>query len=432
VQGVARAIETHQRRRDDVDSDALYAQQVEELMFDVKLDPSIKPDDLPAANWFEPANILVTGATGYLGAFIAVEILKRSDATVHCLVRAESPDSGWQRLEETLRRYHTWDESYRTRLSVVTGNLARPYLGLSEEEFDGYAASLDVIYHSGAIVNFTYPYEAMKAANVLGTEELLRLATRSTLKAFHFVSSVDVFMGTGAERPFTEQDLDDRPIKVPSGYPRTKWVAEKIVVLARDRGLPVTVHRPWMITGHTETGASHETDYLYVYLKGFLDLGVLPLYNDVINAVPVDYTAKAIVYTSLRKENLGKNFNITNSNPTTMEECYRWLRSFGYDLNVVDEEEARRRALSVDERHVLYPLTPILRVASMRHAALDPELQQRVDPMDECRVLTDALEGSGINCPPVNEAWAHSCLRFLVDSGYLPAPEEVAWRNARK
>ncbi len=425
VQGIARVVETHQRDRNDVDSAALYAQQVSELVADVKLDPAIKPDGLPRANWFEPKNVLVTGATGYLGVFIAVELVKRTDATVHCLVRGESADAAWDRLEETFRKYRAWDESYRSRIKVVVGDLAKPYLGLSKEEFDGYAASLDSIYHSGAIVNFTYPFEAMKAANVLGTEELLRLCTNTTLKVFHLVSSVDVFMGTGAARPFTEDDLGDRPVKVPTGYPRTKWVAEKITVIARDRGVPVTIQRPWMITGHTKTGASHDTDYLYVYLKGFLDLGVLPLYNDVINAVPVDYTAEAIVYTSLREENLGKNFNITNREPTTMQQCYQWLRSFGYDLNVVAEEEARRQALEVDEDHILYPLTPLLRVASMRHAALDPELQQQVDPLDECKVLLEALEGSGIECPPVNEQWAHSCFRFLVENGYLPAPQDV-------
>ncbi|WP_329791246.1 amino acid adenylation domain-containing protein [Lentzea sp. DG1S-22] len=430
VEGIARAVETHQRERDNVDSAALYAKQVAELVADVKLDPAIKPDGLPHADWFSPKNVLVTGATGYLGVFIVVELIERTDATVHCLVRGGSPDECWDRLEETMRKYRAWDESYRDRIKVVQGDLAKPYLGLSKEDFEGYAASIDSIYHSGAIVNFTYPYEAMKAANVLGTEELLRLATKTTLKAFHLVSSVDVFMGTGALRPFTEEDLGDRPVKVPTGYPRTKWVAEKIVVIARDRGVPVTVQRPWMITGHTKTGASHDTDYLYVYLKGFLDLGVLPLYNDVINAVPVDYTAQAIVYTSLREENLGKNFNITNREPTTMQQCYQWLRSFGYDLNVVDEEEARRQALAVDEDHILYPLTPILRVASMRHAALDPDLQQEVDPLDECRVLNEALEGSGIVCPPVNEQWAHSCFQFLVDNGYLPSPEEVAREKA--
>ncbi|GLZ31521.1 non-ribosomal peptide synthetase [Lentzea sp. NBRC 105346] len=425
VQGIARVVETHQRERNDVDSAALYAQQVAELVADVKLDPSIKPDGLPKADWFDPKNVLVTGATGYLGVFIAVELVKRTNATVHCLVRGESADVAWDRLEETMRKYRAWDESYRGRIKVVTGDLAKPYLGLPKEEFDRYCELFDSVYHSGAIVNFTYPYEAMKAANVLGTEELLRLCTRKTLKAFHLVSSVDVFMGTGAERPFTEQDLSMRPVKVPTGYPRTKWVAEHITVIARDRGIPVTVQRPWMITGHTKTGASHDTDYLYVYLRGFLDLGVLPLYNDVINAVPVDYTAEAIVYTSLREENLGKNFNITNREPTTMQQCYQWLRSFGYDLNVVAEEEARRQALEVDEDHILYPLTPLLRVASMRHAALDPELQKQVDPLDECRVLLAALEGSGIECPPVNEAWAHSCFQFLVDNGYLPAPQDV-------
>ncbi|ONI78085.1 non-ribosomal peptide synthetase [Actinosynnema sp. ALI-1.44] len=423
VEGIARTVEIHQRRADQVDSAALYAQQCAELLADVKLDPSVDPEGVPHADYLNPRDILVTGATGYLGAFLVVELIKQTDATIHCLVRAEDAEAGEERIEQVLRRFLAWDESYRTRIKPVLGDLGKPLLDLSREQFDELAGTIDSIYHSGAIVNFTYPYDAMRPANVGGTEELLKLATREKVKAFHHVSSVDVFMGTGSQRPFTEEDLPDKPVKVPTGYPRTKWVAEKIVVMARDRGLPVTIQRPWMITGHTETGASHHTDYLYVYLKGFLDLGLLPLYNDVVNAVPVDFTAQAIVYTSLRRENFGKNLNITNAEPATMSQCYEWLRTFGYSLNVVEEEEARAKALDVDQDHVLFPMTPILRVATMRHAALDPDLQQQVDPVDECRVLLDALEGSGIDCPPVNEEWAHSCFRYLVSTGFLPEPD---------
>jgi amino acid adenylation domain-containing protein/thioester reductase-like protein len=425
VVGVAQAIEESRRQQENVDSEVLYAQQLAELHAEITLPEEITPGDLPHADYLAPHDVLVTGATGYLGAFLAVELVKSTEATVHCLVRGEDEESAWERLEETLRGYQAWDESYRSRLRIVLGDLARPRFGLSPQEWDHYAGILDVIYHSGAVVNFTFPYEAARPANVEGTKEVLRLATTTTVKSVQFVSSVDVFMGTGAERPFTEEDLDERPIRIPTGYPRSKWLAEKICHIARDRGVPVTVHRPWMITGHADTGASHHTDYLYVYLKGFLDLGVLPFYNDVINAVPVDFTVQAIVYTSLRAENFGKNFNVTNKEPTTMQQCYQWLRSFGYDLNVVDEEEARQQALAVDEDHVLFPMTPLLRVASMRHAALDPELQKQVDPMEECRVLTEALEGSGIECPPVNEEWAHQCFRFLVEGGHLPAPEDV-------
>jgi len=425
VAGVAQAIEESRRQQENVDSEVLYAQQLAELLAEIELPEDITPGDLPHANYLEPQDVLVTGATGYLGAFLAVELVQRTGATVHCLVRGQDEEAAWERLEETLRGYQAWDESYRSRMKIVLGDLAEPRFGLSEQEWDHYAEILDAVYHSGAVVNFTFPYEAARPANVEGTKEVLRLATTKTVKSVQFVSSVDVFMGTGAERPFTEQDLDERPIRIPTGYPRSKWLAEKIVHLARDRGVPVTVHRPWMITGHADTGAAHHTDYLYVYLKGFLDLGVLPLYNDVINAVPVDFTVQAIVYTSLRAENFGKNFNVTNKEPATMQQCYQWLRSFGYDLNVVDEEEARQQALAVDEDHVLFPMTPLLRVASMRHAALDPELQKRVNPMDECRELIEALKGSGIECPPVNEEWAHSCFQFLVDGGHLPAPEDV-------
>ncbi|WP_438388898.1 amino acid adenylation domain-containing protein [Actinopolyspora saharensis] len=425
VQGVGRAVEAYKRRQGAEESEVEFAQQLADLLAEVKLDPGIVPGDLPRGNFQNPQHVLITGASGYLGAFIVAEAIKRTDAVVHCLVRAEDEESAQARLEEVMNQYRTWDDAYRERLRPIVGDLAKPRLGLSKEIFEELAGKIDSIYHSGAVVNFTYPYEAMKPANVHGTEELLRLASTTKLKAFNHVSSVDVFMGSGAPRPFTEDDLTDNPPRIPTGYPRTKWISEKLVVLARDRGLPVIVHRPWMVTGHRTTGAAHNTDYLYVYLKGFLELGMLPLYDDVVNAVPVDFTVESILYTSTREENYGKTFNITNANPATMSQCYNWLRSFGYELNVVDEEEARQQALAVDQDHTLYPLTPILRVASMRHDALDPDLQKRIDPADECRTLLAALEGSGIECPPVNEELAHDCFRYLIDTGFLPAPENA-------
>jgi myxalamid-type nonribosomal peptide synthetase MxaA len=97
-------------------------------------------------------------------------------------------------LKKNLGYYQLWDDSFASRVRIVTGNLDRPRFGLSDEQFDSLASELDVIYHNGAMVNFVYPYHALKPVNVDSTQDVLRLASTGKLKPVHFISSLSVFM----------------------------------------------------------------------------------------------------------------------------------------------------------------------------------------------------------------------------------------------
>ena len=83
----------------------------------------------------------------------------------------------------------------------------RPRLGLSTGEFRELARSIDVIYHAGALVNFIYPYEELRAANVAGTREVIRLAGLCRGIPVHYVSTTAVLAGLGVEgvREVTEE-----------------------------------------------------------------------------------------------------------------------------------------------------------------------------------------------------------------------------------
>ena len=99
------------------------------------------------------------------------------------------------------------------------------------------AATIDVIYHSGAFVNWIFPYERLKATNVLGTEEILRLATRVRIKPVHYVSSLGVFPlfdSSGEVTVIREDDTLDHDGSLHGGYLQSKWVADKLVP-RRDR-----------------------------------------------------------------------------------------------------------------------------------------------------------------------------------------------------
>ena len=149
----------------------------------------------------------------------------------------------------------------------------------------------------------------MKPANVLGTQEVLRLASLIRAKPVHYISTVSVFSSIGEQTVIREEDEPDPPIsgsELPLGYAQSKWVAEKLVAEARSRGLPVSVYRPGRITGHSLTGVSSPDDFACRFIRGCVQLGAMPDWDGEVNFIPVDYASQAIVHLSMGRESTGK------------------------------------------------------------------------------------------------------------------------------
>ncbi|MBT2400793.1 non-ribosomal peptide synthetase [Streptomyces sp. ISL-100] len=424
VAGVSSVVETYNRAGIEGVMSQQHATRLDE---DARLDDDIDAGGLPAGRHLAPRTVLLTGATGYLGAFLLEQLLRETTASVYCLVRAADDAAAARRIEDSMRQYLIWDESYRERIKALTGDLALPRLGTSEESWRELAEQVDVIYHNGALVNFVYPYSALRGPNVRGTHEVLRLACTHQVKAVHYVSTIDVLLATHTPRPFLEDDGPLRnPVEVPGGYTGSKWVAEKMVHLARERGIPVSIYRPGLIMSHSETGATQNSDYLLVAFRGYLPMRILPDYPRIFDTVPVDYVAKAIVGISRKPEAVGRFFHLFNPAPVSIRRFCEWIQSYGYDFDIVPFEEARRRALEVDTSHPLYPLVPLIRDAEVApQPSLDPAYIDQLQPDAECRNVLDALAGTGIACPPMTEEMAHACLEFLVQDGFLPSTETV-------
>jgi thioester reductase-like protein len=101
------------------------------------------------------------------------ELLQQTSATIYCLVRSANLEEAKQKLKRNLKRYLLVDDKLGNRVVPVLGDLSQPRLGISEQQFRKLAAEIDLIYHNGAFVNLIYPYSALRAANVLGTKEIL-------------------------------------------------------------------------------------------------------------------------------------------------------------------------------------------------------------------------------------------------------------------
>ncbi len=136
----------------------------------------------PEPNWRDPRQVFLTGATGFFGAHLLRELIDRTDARIHALVRAATRHTPTTRLAEAQRRYGIHRPLPEHRVRPILGDLTKPGLGMRQADWEREADGADVIHHCGAEVNFLYPYEKLRAANVYGTQEVLRLAARRAIR----------------------------------------------------------------------------------------------------------------------------------------------------------------------------------------------------------------------------------------------------------
>ncbi|TFK20663.1 aminoadipate-semialdehyde dehydrogenase [Coprinopsis marcescibilis] len=270
--------------------------------------------------------VFLTGATGFLGAFVLHQLLELKLAgesgaykvkQVVCLVRGASVEKGLERLKQGLDDKGLWKASGEQwirdgRLKVVLGDLAGgERLGVSEDEWKELEESVDVVLHNGALVHWVYPYEKLRAPNVLSTLELLKLAkTPSHPKQFVFVSSTSAIdteqyvqlaerlslsAGQSGDVPFHGipeiDDLEGARHDLKTGYGQSKWVSEKLLFEAGRRGLKGVVIRPGYVVGDSKTAVTNTDDFLWRMVKGCVQLGLVPDINNTVNMVPVDHVA---------------------------------------------------------------------------------------------------------------------------------------------
>jgi amino acid adenylation domain-containing protein/thioester reductase-like protein len=243
----------------------------------------------------EPRDILLTGATGFVGLHLLAELLSRTAATVYCLVRADDVDQGRGRLAQalaTLRR--PYDPS---RVVVIAGDLSLPSFGLSDGSWTELAGVIDTVVHCGAQVNLLLGYTALRVPNTLGTAEILRLAVARRAKRLHHISTVGVFGPSCTEDTFSLQHEEDGlPDNLPDGgYGRSKWAAEKILLDARERGIPSTVYRLGEVMPHSRSGRGNPHSLLHRLLRACLLLGLRVRTEAITDWTPVDRVAELLV-----------------------------------------------------------------------------------------------------------------------------------------
>ncbi|WP_405551309.1 amino acid adenylation domain-containing protein [Streptomyces sp. NBC_01171] len=384
-----------------------------DLAAEVRLAPDITATTRRSAR--PSARPLLTGASGFLGAFLLRDLIESTDGPVDCLVRAEDPRKAAERLRVNLEHYGLWQPRYESLINAVPGDLAAPGLGLTPEDRTALVRRLGPVLHNGARVNFAAGYGDLHAPNVAGTEELLRLLADSASPGMHYVSTTSVFAPATGPDPviISEGTPTGPPAALPDGYARSKWVAEGLVGLARERGLPVTVHRPGRISGDTATGACQDRDLLWQLIKGCLQAGAVPdLPYGSTDWVPVDHVSRAVVALAASVQTGGEVYHFTNPDAPDLGRVFAAAARLGHELSTVPVEEWQARVgADPDNAAQLFlgdePQT--------RHEAMD---RRRFDSQQTAK----AVGALGVHQPPLTDEVLARYLTWFQRTGFLPAP----------
>jgi NAD(P)-dependent dehydrogenase (short-subunit alcohol dehydrogenase family) len=341
---------------------------------------------------------VVTGGTGFIGRHLLAELVKRK-GSIHVLVREQSKS----KLKQLGLR----------GLTPLIGDITRKGLGVAPSELASLRGA--EVFHLAAVYDLEADEEANRLANVEGTRNVVEFANRIKAARLHHVSSIAVagakFRGEFSEDMFQEGQKLDHP------YYETKLEAERIV--REGSKVPFRVYRPGIVIGSSETGVADRVDGPYYAFKLIQRIRyAVPAWMPLVgfeggplNLVPVDFVARALDHIAARPGLDGDTFHLTDPNPLslgdTVNEFCRAAHAPQFTLRV------DRRAFGLlpkglgdmlsGWRMVRVVQDQVLQGVRIPQAALSYVTNRARFP---CRRAQQALEGSGVECPPLHTyAW---------------------------
>ncbi|TGJ83575.1 hypothetical protein E0Z10_g5169 [Xylaria hypoxylon] len=395
------------------------------LETDSILPAEFQPKSTAMKRLSEAETVLLTGTTGYLGAFLLHTLIETTTARVICLVRFtdvsedRNQAGGMARVRSNLLDLGLWNDSMLERIEILPANLSRTRLGLSPDAFDELASRVQVIIHSAATVNLVYPYAAMRGANVIGTREIVRLACKAGATVHHISTNGVLPNSVEGWAEDSMVAIDDVPEKLLDGYGQTKWVAEQLILAAAERGLPARIYRPGTISGHSTSGSSNTYDLVNALVVESLQLGRAPNVDGwYAEMTPADFVSKAILSIADIAGTKQRVFHLGDPNPLPTKELFDILGELGYPTKPLEWEDW---VALWNEQRGSGPGNKIFTVDILRRG------MPTIEALKWITVLKDPetaplLAKAGLERPKIDNKLFETYTRHFCARGWLPRP----------
>ncbi len=372
----------------------------------------------------EVKNIFLTGATGFLGAYMLDCILEKTHANVFCLVKAENILDGLNRIKKNMDIYSLWKPYYSDRVKPVIGDLSKYQLGISDEIYAYLAKEIDLIYHPASHINFFYPYKFLKRTNVDGTIGILKLASQEKIKPVFYTSTIGVFESTKYTNDYVvgeNEELPD-PQGLFYGYSQSKWVAEKIIKAAGEKGLPVTIFMLGEILGDSRTGVCNIRDIYNYMVRSCVMSGAIPDLSVNLHAIPVDHAADTIINMSFISKTIGMQFNIVNPYPVSTIRVREFFASSGYDLSLVpfDIWVEMIESTAVEDVYMSSILPIVRNAVDQRNNKTYLEIQSELKLSYSYKNVEKFLYNYSMCCPALDGELFDKYMEYLENIEFIP------------
>lgn len=294
----------------------------------------------------DTGNVLLTGATGFLGIHLLMELLAQTDNIIYCLVRGNQAKV---RLDELLSFYFpALPILIKNRIVVVNGDISTKHFGLTDNEYNDLAQKVQTIIHSAALVKHYGNYREFEKINVQGTCEVIDFCILFDKKLNHIstvsISGDFVVDKSKVETVFQEEDFYIGQDYKTNVYVRSKFEAENQVFKAETKGLRASIFRIGALTGHYQDGKFQrniDQNAFYRKIKSLVSLKLIPesFLDQSIEFTPVDYCAKGIVNIIMINQANGLVFHMFNHQKIKAIELLSFLRVLNIPIQTLPDLE---------------------------------------------------------------------------------------------
>lgn len=317
----------------------------------------------------ELGNILLAGATGYLGIHILADFLDNDSGMAYCLVRGTSQQDAENRLKALLDFYFRNKYVNSNRIKVICADLQKDLFGLTQEEYTNLLGKVQTVINCAASVKHYGSYKYFYSVNVETTKRLIEFCKTANAKLIHtstlsvsgnsFGDDFDGYISE-EEKHFYESDLYiGQPLE--NVYARSKFEAEKAVLDAVADGLQANIMRMGQLTNRLSDGQFQKNYESNAFLKricAMLELRVAPEYlmDLYLEFTPIDEAAKSVMTIARHFNEQQTVFHINSTKVVYMDKLLEHFNALGFSFKTVTDKEfteaLRATANQVSTEHI--------------------------------------------------------------------------------